>query len=49
VAERYLAKRQIRFTQFILHYGDIPKELSSTDFEYLDEDTKVKLICGNTD
>jgi len=32
LAERYLAKWQIRFTQFILRSCDIPKELSSTDF-----------------
>ena len=49
VAMRYLAKRHMQCTQLVLHSGGIPKELSSSDFEYLSEDTKVKLIYGTED
>lgn len=49
VAMRYLAKRQLQCSQLVLHSGGIPKELTTKDFEYLSEDTKVKLIYGNED
>ena len=49
VAMRYLAKRHMQCAQLVLHSGGIPKELSSSDFEYLSEDTKVKLIYGTED
>ncbi|MHA7844189.1 MAG: alpha/beta hydrolase [Winogradskyella sp.] len=49
VAMRYLAKRQLQCSQLVLHSGGIPKELTAKDFEYLSEDTKVKLIYGTED
>lgn len=49
VAMRYLAKRQLQCSQLVLHSGGIPKELTPKDFEYLSEDTKVKLIYGTED
>jgi predicted esterase len=49
VAMRYLAKRQLQCSQLVLHSGGIPKELSSVDFDYLSEDTKVKFIYGTDD
>ncbi|EDP70577.1 esterase/lipase, putative [Flavobacteriales bacterium ALC-1] len=49
VAMRYMAKRQIQCSQLVLHSGGIPKELTVTDFEYLSDDTKVKLIYGTED
>lgn len=49
VALRYLAKRQIQCDQLVIHSGGIPKELTATDFEYLSNTTKVKLIYGTDD
>ncbi|WP_340156441.1 esterase [uncultured Winogradskyella sp.] len=49
VAMRYLAKRQLQCSQLVLHSGGIPKELNSKDFEFLSEDTKVKMIYGTKD
>jgi predicted esterase len=49
VAMRYLAKRRMQCTQLVLHSGGIPKELSSADFDYLSDDTKVTLIYGTED
>lgn len=49
VALRYMAKRQIQCEQLVLHSGGIPKELKASDFEYLSEDTAVKLIYGTED
>ena len=49
VAMRYLAKRQLQCSQLVMHSGGIPKELTTADFEYLDETTKVKLIYGTED
>ncbi|WP_426430648.1 alpha/beta hydrolase [Winogradskyella sp. HB-48] len=49
VAMRYLAKRQLQCSQLVLHSGGIPKELTAKDFEYLSENTEVKLIYGTED
>lgn len=49
VSMRYLAKRQLQCSQLVLHSGGIPKELTAKDFEYLSEDTEVKLIYGTED
>ncbi len=49
VAMRYMAKRQLQGSQLVMHSGGIPKELNAVDFEYLSEDTKVKLIYGTAD
>ncbi|MUU76962.1 alpha/beta hydrolase [Winogradskyella endarachnes] len=49
VAMRYLAKRQLKCSQLVLHSGGIPKELTPKDFEFLSEDTQVKLIYGTED
>ena len=49
VAMRYLAKRQLQCSQLVLHSGGIPKELTTKDFEFLSEDTQVKMIYGTDD
>jgi predicted esterase len=49
VAMRYLAKRQLQCNQLVLHSGGIPKELKAEEFDYLSQDTKVKLIYGTDD
>jgi predicted esterase len=49
VAMRYLAKRQLQCHELVLHSGGIPKELVPKDFEYLSQETKVKLIYGTDD
>tara|TARA_R110002049_G_scaffold12818_3_gene56964 strand:+ start:963 stop:1604 length:642 start_codon:yes stop_codon:yes gene_type:complete len=49
VAMRYLAKRQLQCSQLVLHSGGIPKELNSKDFDFLSEDTQVKMIYGTDD
>ncbi|UPS91191.1 alpha/beta hydrolase [Bizionia sp. M204] len=49
VATRYLAKRQLKCSQLVLHSGGIPKELVAADFQYLDASTKVSLIYGTED
>ncbi|WP_299110778.1 alpha/beta hydrolase [uncultured Winogradskyella sp.] len=49
VAMRYLAKRQLQCSQLVLHSGGIPKELNSKDFDFLSEDTQVKMIYGTED
>lgn len=47
VAMRYVAKRQLKCSQLVLHSGGIPKELVASDFEFLK--TKVSLIYGTKD
>ncbi|MGJ8550356.1 alpha/beta hydrolase [Winogradskyella wichelsiae] len=49
VAMRYLAKRQLKCNQLVLHSGGIPIELKADDFKYLSKATKVKLIYGTED
>ncbi|TYB76410.1 alpha/beta hydrolase [Bizionia myxarmorum] len=49
VATRYLAKRQLKCDQLVIHSGGIPKELTASDFEYLNENAKVSLIYGSED
>ena len=49
VSMRYLASRQLQCSQLVLHSGGIPKELKPEDFEYLNSNTKVKLIYGTED
>jgi predicted esterase len=47
VAMRYLAKRNLKCSQLILHSGGIPKELQPNDFKFLN--AKVTLIYGTQD
>jgi predicted esterase len=47
VALRYVAKRQLKCHQLVLHSGGIPEELSPKDFNFLT--AKVHLICGTND
>lgn len=47
VSMRYVAKRQLNCSQLILHSGGIPKELTATDFEFLN--TNVSLVYGTKD
>lgn len=49
VAMRYIAKRQLKCNQLVIHSGGIPKELTAKDFEYLSNSTEVKLIYGTED
>ena len=49
VAMRYMAKRQLKCSQLVLHSGGIPKELTTENFKYLSETTKVILIYGTDD
>lgn len=49
VALRYIAKRQLNCAQIVMMSGGIPKELTSSDFEFLDPKTKVSLIYGTMD
>jgi len=49
VALRYLASRKLNCEQIVLHSGGIPKELNASDFNYLNNDSKVKLIYGTED
>lgn len=47
VAMRYVAKRQLKCSQLILHSGGIPNELIPQDFEFLK--ASVTFIYGNKD
>ena len=49
VAMRYVAKRQLKCSQVVLHSGGIPKELVSDDFKFLKGECKVSLIYGTND
>lgn len=49
VALRYVARRQLTCSQIVMMSGGIPKELVATDFQFLDQKTKVSLIYGNND
>ncbi len=49
VAMRYLARRKLMCDQLVIHSGGIPKELTSEDFSYLKDHTKVSLIYGTQD
>ena len=49
VAMRYMVRRQLQCSQLVLHSGGIPKELTAEDFNYLNSDTKIKLIYGTND
>lgn len=49
VAVRYIVFRKLQCSQLILHSGSIPKEITSSDFNYLNPSTKVKLIYGTSD
>lgn len=49
VALRYIAKRHLNCSQIVMMSGGIPKELTTTDFEFLDPQTKVSLIYGTKD
>ncbi len=47
VAMRYIAKRKLQCSRLILHSGGIPKELTTSDFEFLN--AKVSLVYGTKD
>ncbi|MDN3593625.1 alpha/beta hydrolase [Zunongwangia endophytica] len=48
VATRFLARRQMKCDQLILHSGKVPAELIPEDFKIL-KDTKVTYLYGNED
>lgn len=47
VATRYVAKRQLKCSQLILHSGGLPKELEPADFSF--SKAKVSLVYGTKD
>ncbi|NRB84594.1 MAG: esterase [Winogradskyella sp.] len=49
VAMRYMVFRKLQCSQLILHSGGIPKEITSSDFNYLNSATSIKLIYGTSD
>ncbi len=49
VAMRYIAKRKLQCAQIVLYAGKIPVELKATDFNFLENHTKVSLIYGTKD
>lgn len=49
IATRWIASRQIQCDHLVLHSGGIPKELSSADFSYMDQNTKVTYLYGDKD
>lgn len=48
VSMRWMASRKIEPDILVIHSGGIPKELTATDFEFLDK-TKVFLVYGTED
>jgi len=49
IAARYVAKRQLKCNQLIFVAGGIPKELTTDDFTFLSNKTKVSFIYGDKD
>ncbi len=49
VATRYVASRKLKCDQLVLLSGGIPAELTSQDFRFLKEKTKVSMFYGNHD
>jgi predicted esterase len=49
VAMRYLASRKLNCSQLVLMSGGIPKELITSDFDFLNTSTKVSFIYGKDD
>ena len=49
IACRWMATRKIQPKMVVLHSGGIPVELTASQFEYLDTETPVYYIYGDTD
>lgn len=49
IALRWVASRKIQCNKLILHSGGIPKELISTDFQFLQPSSNVVFLYGNRD
>jgi predicted esterase len=49
IATRWMASRKIQCDHLVLHSGGIPKELRSSDFDYLSVHTPVTYIYGDKD
>jgi predicted esterase len=49
VAMRYVARRQLKCSQLVLHSGGIPKELVAQDFKFIDSHSKITMIYGSQD
>ncbi|NJB69643.1 putative esterase [Saonia flava] len=49
IASRWVAKNKIECNQLILYAGGIPNELTSSDFDFLEEKTSVTVIMGDKD
>lgn len=46
---RWMAQNKRQCHHLIIHSGSIPNELTTSDFVYLDDSTKVHLVYGNQD
>lgn len=49
IATRWLATRNIKCNELVLHSGGIPTELQPSDFEYLPSNCRVTYLYGNED
>lgn len=49
IATRWMGLRKIQCNHLILHSGGIPTELTTSDFEYLNKQTKVTYLYGDKD
>lgn len=49
VALRYVAQCQLKCSHIVMMSGGIPKELVANDFQFLNRETHISLIYGNTD
>ena len=50
IAARWVAKRQLKCDQLVLYAGEVPHELTATDFKFLGNNkTKITVIVGNKD
>jgi predicted esterase len=49
IATRWMASRKIQCNYLVLHSGGIPIELKPSDFDYLNEQTKVTYLYGDKD
>lgn len=49
VSLRYVAKRNLQCSQLVLLSGSIPKELTASNFAFLNQNTKVSFYYGDKD
>lgn len=49
IATRWIAKNKINCSQLVLYAGGIPNELTSAQFDFLENKTSVSVIMGDKD